>query len=143
MTALSSVPLDAEPSVRHSLLHLRCLGLGIPYCGSSEANPPGHIAQLFKEVIDQEFKGCYKHITFAIYGSQCLSHRRSMKLTDKISRFTVQDDHNARNKHNPEGNLLPFQRAFGYVASSGARNRRDKPVSSGASLWIPTPTLCG
>jgi len=31
-------------------------------------NPPGHIAQLFKEVITQEFNGCYKHITFAIYG---------------------------------------------------------------------------
>jgi len=35
----------------------------------SPGNPPGHIAQLFKEVITQEFNGCYKHITFAIYGT--------------------------------------------------------------------------
>lgn len=75
-------------------------------CGAF-GNPPGHIAQLFKEVITQEFNGCYKHITFAIY-----------------------DDHNARNKHNPEGNLLPFQKVFGPLQPL-PRGRKSHGMYSG------------
>lgn len=60
-------------------------------CGAYR-NPPEHIAQLFKEVI-QEYEGCFEHIYFAIF-----------------------DDHNANKKHNPQGNIAPFEKVFGIKA---------------------------
>jgi len=49
------------------------------------------MAQLFKECI-LEFDGCFKKIVFAIF-----------------------DDHNACRRHNPKGNLAPFEEEFeGY-----------------------------
>ena len=53
--------------------------LGAFGCGAY-GNPPNHIAQLFKEVITGDFKGCFSHILFAIY-----------------------DDVNAHRAHNPRG----------------------------------------
>lgn len=58
-------------------------------CGAF-ANPPGHVARLFREVLnEEEFNNAFRLIVFAII-----------------------DDHNAHRSHNPEGNLLPFQRVF-------------------------------
>lgn len=46
----------------------RYLVLGALGCGAF-ANPPHHIAQLFKETLSEpEFQGCFQHITFAIKG---------------------------------------------------------------------------
>jgi hypothetical protein len=44
---------------------------------------------MFHEVTEMEFKNKYKLLVFAIL-----------------------DDHNARLKHNPDGNFLPFVREF-------------------------------
>lgn len=62
------------------------LVLGALGCGAFH-NPPRHVAQLFKEVIDEdEFKGIFKHIFFAI-----------------------KEDHNSKG----EGNFKPFADVFG------------------------------
>ena len=75
---------------RIGLLHGHdSLVLGALGCGAFR-NPPSHIARLFHEVIDEkEFKNKYRLLLFAIL-----------------------DDHNARLKHNPDGNFLPFVREF-------------------------------
>ncbi|CAG8518581.1 8234_t:CDS:2 [Funneliformis caledonium] len=64
-------------------------------CGAY-GNPPSTMAQLFYEIISTEYAGggenlpkTYRHISFAIF-----------------------DDNNASKTHNPEGNLLPFQKRF-------------------------------
>ncbi len=68
------------------------LVLGAWGCGAFR-NPPAHIARLFHEVLEEEeFKDKYRKIVFAII-----------------------EDHNSRKKHNPEGNLLPFQKEFEMV----------------------------
>lgn len=68
----------------HASLVLGALGCGA-FC-----NPPSHVARLSHEVMDEpEFKNKYAKIVFAIL-----------------------DDHNAHQKHNPEGNYLPFVREF-------------------------------
>ena len=65
------------------------LVLGALGCGAFR-NPPSHIACLFHEVMEEpEFKNKYRLLLFAIL-----------------------DDHNARLKHNPDGNFLPFVREF-------------------------------
>lgn len=67
-----------------------CLVLSAFGCGAF-ANPPHHIAKLFKEVFNEpEFKDRFRLVVFAII-----------------------DDHNAWREHNPEGNVLPFFREFG------------------------------
>lgn len=68
----------------HDSLVLGALGCGA-FC-----NPPAHVAKLFHEVMEEpEFKNKYSKIIFAII-----------------------DGHNARKRHNPEGNYLPFVREF-------------------------------
>ena len=68
----------------HDSLVLCALG-----CGAF-ANPPAHIARLFHQVIDEdEFRNKFKLIDFAIL-----------------------DGYRTGMEHNPEGNLLPFQREF-------------------------------
>ena len=57
-------------------------------CGSY-GNPPEQIAKIFKEVIDNDFNGCFDKIVFSIF-----------------------DDHNTYKEHNPEGNLKPFKKIF-------------------------------
>lgn len=65
------------------------LVLGALGCGAFH-NPPRHVARLFHEVMDEpEFKSKYRCIVFAIL-----------------------DDHNAHQKHNPEGNFKPFAEEF-------------------------------
>lgn len=66
-----------------------CLVLGAFGCGAF-ANPPNHIAELFKEVFsEKEFTAQFKIIVFAIF-----------------------EDHNSHKRHNPNGNVLPFLEVF-------------------------------
>ncbi len=59
-------------------------------CGAF-ANPPNHVAELFKEVFSEdEFFGFFRNIVFAIF-----------------------EDHNSEKEHNPMGNVLPFLEVFG------------------------------
>ena len=54
-------------------------------------NPPHHMAELFKQVINEnQYQSIFKCIAFAII-----------------------DDHNAHKKHNPDGNYSPFVNVFG------------------------------
>ncbi len=64
------------------------LVLGAFGCGAFK-NPPTHIAKLFHEIIDSEFKGKFKKICFAIL-----------------------EDHNSVRKDSKEGNFLPFYNEF-------------------------------
>ena len=65
------------------------LVLGALGCGAFR-NPPRHVARLFHEMMDEpEFKDKYRCIVFAIL-----------------------DDHNAHQRHNPEGNFKPFAEEF-------------------------------
>ena len=58
-------------------------------CGAYRT-PPGYMAELFAEVLHEpEFHGAFRAVVFAII-----------------------DDHNAWKEHNPEGNLIPFQKVF-------------------------------
>ncbi len=68
----------------HDSLVLSAMG-----CGAF-ANPPAHIAKLFHQVIEEEeFKNAFRLIDFAIL-----------------------DGYRTGLRHNPDGNLLPFQREF-------------------------------
>ena len=70
----------------HDSLVLSAMG-----CGAF-ANPPAHIAKLFHQVIEEdEFRNIFKLIDFAII-----------------------DGYRTGLAHNPDGNLLPFQREFGF-----------------------------
>ena len=61
-------------------------------CGAF-ANPPNHIASLFREVFsEKEFSGFFKHVVFAIF-----------------------EDHNSGREHNPDGNVLPFLEVFDFA----------------------------
>lgn len=74
---------------KHDSLVLGALG-----CGAFR-NPPDHIAELFKEVMDEaEFKNKFKRIVFAII-----------------------EDHNSHHRHNPRGNFIPFQECFSTTTS--------------------------
>jgi uncharacterized protein (TIGR02452 family) len=69
-----------------------CLVLGAFGCGAY-ANPPNHMAELFKEVFfEEEFIAKFKFIVFAIF-----------------------EDHNSKKEHNPDGNVLPFLEVFNKV----------------------------
>ena len=71
----------------HDSLVLSALG-----CGAF-ANPPAHIAKLFHQVIEEdEFRNVFRLIDFAIL-----------------------DGYRTGLRHNPEGNLKPFQREFGVL----------------------------
>jgi uncharacterized protein (TIGR02452 family) len=68
----------------HDALVLSAFG-----CGAF-ANPPHHIALLFREVFNEaEFKSRFKALVFSII-----------------------DDHNSHKEHNPDGNVLPFLEVF-------------------------------
>jgi uncharacterized protein (TIGR02452 family) len=65
------------------------LVLGAFGCGAF-ANPPKHMAKIFREVfMEKEFKNKFKSVVFAIY-----------------------EDHNSGKAHNPNGNVLPFLEVF-------------------------------
>ena len=61
-----------------------------PGCGAFET-PPEHMCDLIMQVLVQEFPHSFEEIRFAII-----------------------DDHNTRKRHNPEGNIVPFERMIGY-----------------------------
>lgn len=75
---------------RIALLHGHdSMVLGALGCGAF-GNPPSHIASLFHEVMQEpEFKNHFKAIVFAII-----------------------EDLSSRKRHNPDGNLKPFEREF-------------------------------
>jgi len=62
------------------------LVLGAFGCGAF-ANPPDHIAELFKDAGEKEYKGCFRYIGFAVL-----------------------EDMSDGKAHNPEGNFKPFER---------------------------------
>lgn len=65
--------------------------LGAFGCGAFR-NPPAHVASLFHEVLEEdEFCNKFKHISFSIL-----------------------EDHNSGNLHNPNGNLKPFLDEFSF-----------------------------
>ena len=69
-----------------------CLVLGAFGCGAF-ANPPNHMAELFKEVFaEEEFAAKFKLVVFSIF-----------------------EDHNSHKEHNPNGNVLPFLEVFDGV----------------------------
>lgn len=57
-------------------------------CGAY-SNPPREIARLFHKVLP-DYEGAFEHVHFAIF-----------------------NDHNANKKHNPDGNIAPFEEYFG------------------------------
>jgi len=66
-----------------------CLVLGAFGCGAF-ANPPNHIAELFRCVFfEEEFVSKFKSVVFSIF-----------------------EDNNSYKEHNPNGNVLPFQEVF-------------------------------
>ena len=71
----------------HDSLVLSAMG-----CGAF-ANPPAHIAKLFHQVIEEE------------------EFRDHFRLID----FAILDGYRTGLQHNPEGNLVPFQREFGMI----------------------------
>ena len=74
-------------------------------CGAF-GNPPMDVAKIFRDLIVQQFRGVFKHISFSIL-----------------------EDHNSRRRHNPDGNVTPFVDAFqaevqpAYSAGSSASAR--------------------
>jgi len=60
-------------------------------CGAYH-NPPNAVASLFKEVIENDFRGVFKKVVFAII-----------------------EDNNSRGRLNPSGNVKPFEDAFARV----------------------------
>ena len=62
--------------------------LGAFGCGAFK-NPPDAVASIYKEVIDEHFRGAFKKIVFSIL-----------------------DDHTKGRAHNPRGNLRPFKDVF-------------------------------
>jgi uncharacterized protein (TIGR02452 family) len=75
---------------QHDALVLSAFG-----CGAF-ANPPHHIALLFREVFNEgEFKNRFKLVAFSII-----------------------DDHNSHREHNPEGNVRPFLKVFDNQSES-------------------------
>lgn len=67
------------------------LVMGALGCGAFR-NPPDHTAQLFREVIETEYKNRFRKICFAIL-----------------------EDHNSVRKNSTDGNYIPFCREFGII----------------------------
>ncbi|KAG9295031.1 hypothetical protein G9A89_017825 [Geosiphon pyriformis] len=79
-------------------------------CGAY-SNPPRTMAQLFYEVLSNEYAGggeslpcTYRHISFAIF-----------------------DDANTSKQHNPNGNLYPFEQKFAKGLATGGVEIVDEP----------------
>lgn len=90
----TSITLDKMRTIfRIGMANFRdSLVLSAMGCGAF-ANPPAHIARLFHQVIEEdEFRDKFKLIVFAIL-----------------------DGYRTGLRHNPDGNLLPFQREFGTL----------------------------
>lgn len=90
----ASITLDKMRTIfRIGLAHSHdSLVLSAMGCGAF-ANPPAHIAKLFHQVIEEaEFKDKFRLIDFAIL-----------------------DGYRTGLRHNPEGNLRPFQKEFGCI----------------------------
>lgn len=82
MKTLIRTQLHAAKTYKYDTVILGAFGCGV------FGNPPKVVAQLYDEVIAQEFKNVFKEIIFAIIDSR-------------------------KDLHNPDGNLKPFQDRFG------------------------------
>lgn len=89
----------------HDSIVLSAWGCGAYGC------PPGHVARLFKEVINGKYLNLFKVISFAIL-----------------------DDQNSKKAHNPEGNVKPFGDVF------GSKILRLEDLS-GAFAPVPVPSV--
>lgn len=76
--------LDIAARFNHDCVVLSAFG-----CGAYK-NPTNEIAEIFREVICEEFNGVFLRIVFAIF-----------------------NDHNARHEFAPDGNVAPFAKEFG------------------------------
>ncbi|KAG2378703.1 hypothetical protein C9374_007851 [Naegleria lovaniensis] len=76
-------------ALQHGVTHLVLSAFG---CGAYR-NPPQHVAQLFKQVLMQEYDGKFSQVIFAIY-----------------------NDANAM-RRGDGGNVEPFEKEFGIKAS--------------------------
>jgi ribA/ribD-fused uncharacterized protein len=86
-------------------------------CGAYK-NPPGHIAQLFREVINEpKFRNKFKHISFAIF-----------------------NDHNANKAHNPLGNVYPFAEVFKDMSAKNKTKSQTNAKNVAASKANNTNT---
>jgi uncharacterized protein (TIGR02452 family) len=81
-------------------------------CGAF-CNPPGHICDIFLEVVN-EFEGVFQvRCCAASFAPHVLPHAsRVIRITQFIQEivFAILDDKNTGKMHNPEGNLAPFKR---------------------------------
>ena len=71
-------------------------------CGAF-ANPPTHVASLFRGAIEEHFRHSFKHISFSVI-----------------------EDHNSWRPHNPYGNLRPFEYVLNDLAVSPEEDARHK-----------------
>lgn len=85
LTKLIMTQLKVSYEENYDTVILGAFGCGAFY------NPPELIAEFYKRIINEHFKGAFKKIVFAI----------------------LDDGH--QGKHNPEGNFKPFQKCFESV----------------------------
>jgi hypothetical protein len=78
-------------------------------CGAF-ANPPSHVAQIFRRVLERSFGNAFRHIVFAIV-----------------------EDHNSKKAHNSQGNVLPFEAIFGDLLPSPETSGSEQVTSGSAS----------
>jgi uncharacterized protein (TIGR02452 family) len=103
--------LLAASQQRQHVLVLGALG-----CGAFN-NPPADVASVFREV---------------------LSERRFSKAFSRVV-FAILDDHNTGRAHNPDGNLLPFQREFGGPQTPHELPRPHHETACASSATPPQP----
>jgi hypothetical protein len=80
-------------SLGHDAIVLSALGCG------AYGNPPDDVAKAFYDVITQEY----------MLNDQ---NTESVHLGYRNITFAIFDDKNSFGKHNPRGNLVPFQETF-------------------------------
>ncbi|KAI9591194.1 hypothetical protein BDF19DRAFT_499522 [Syncephalis fuscata] len=93
----------------HDAIVLSALGCG------AYGNPPADVAAAFYDVITREY--CLPDEDIPASNATCEAatdpRRRSKPwLGYQYISFAIFDDKNAFGKHNPDGNLLPFQKQF-------------------------------
>jgi uncharacterized protein (TIGR02452 family) len=74
-------------------------------CGAF-CNPPGHICEIFLEVIG-EFDGAFEVFISVQFKFECRSRSVTKFIQEVV--FAILDDKNTGKAHNPEGNLAPFK----------------------------------
>jgi uncharacterized protein (TIGR02452 family) len=88
--------------------------LGAFGCGAFE-NPPDLMARAYRNIIHSHFEGVFKTIVFAVL------------------------DDNVKGRHNPEGNIKPFERCFGKKSYESLQDKANiaGPSRNIDSTWRP------